>query len=74
MEGVFRTFGIPKPLCFFADRAHYKKLSSTAKGVLLGVFFSAEGPQGKNTFDKMIQRIAEATFSLDLAPQDEDSV
>jgi hypothetical protein len=64
-----------RSLCvFFADRAHYKKLSSTAKGVLLGVFFSAEGPQGKNTFDKMIQRIAEATFSLDLAPQDEDSV
>jgi hypothetical protein len=26
----------------------------------------------KNTFGKMIQRIAEATFSLNLAPQDED--
>jgi hypothetical protein len=40
----------------------------------LGVFFSAEGPQGKNTFGKMIQTIAEASFSLSLAPQDEDSV
>jgi hypothetical protein len=40
----------------------------------LGVFFSAEGPQGKNSFSKMMQRIAEATFSLDLAPQDEDFV
>jgi hypothetical protein len=44
------------------------------KGLLLGVFFSIEGPQGKNTSGKMIQRITEATFSLDLAPQDEDSV
>jgi hypothetical protein len=41
---------------------------------LLEVFFSAEGPQGKNTFGKMIQRIVEATFSLGLDPQDEDSV
>jgi hypothetical protein len=40
---------------FFADRARYEKRSSTAKGLLLGVFFSAEGPQGKNTFGKMIQ-------------------
>jgi hypothetical protein len=37
------------------------------------VFFSAEGPQQKNTFGKMIQRIAEATFSLNLAPRDEES-
>jgi hypothetical protein len=41
---------------------------------VLGVFFSAEGPQGKNTFDKIIQRLIKATFSLGLAPQDEDSV
>jgi hypothetical protein len=34
------------------DRARYEKRSSTAKGLLLGVFFSAEGPLGKNTFDK----------------------
>jgi hypothetical protein len=40
----------------------------------LGVFFSAEGPQCKNTFGKMIQRLAEATFNLGLAPQDEDSM
>jgi hypothetical protein len=33
-----------------------KKRSSTAKGLLLGVFFFAEGPQGKNTFGKVIQR------------------
>jgi hypothetical protein len=43
-------------------------------GVLLGVFFSTEGPQGKNTFGKRIQRIVEASFSLALAPQDEDSM
>jgi hypothetical protein len=40
----------------------------------LGVFFSAEGPQEKNTFGQMIQRIAEATFNLGLAPQDENYV
>jgi hypothetical protein len=35
---------------FFADRARYEKRSSTTKGLLLGVFFFVEGPQGKNTF------------------------
>jgi hypothetical protein len=43
------------------------------KGLLLGVFFSVEGPQGKNTFGKIIQRLAEAIFSLGLVLQDEDS-
>jgi hypothetical protein len=38
---------------------------------LLGVFFSAEGPQGKNSFSKMIQKLIEATFILGSAPQDE---
>jgi hypothetical protein len=32
---------------FFADRARYEKQSGTAKGLLLGVFSFAEGPQGK---------------------------
>jgi hypothetical protein len=41
---------------FFADRARYEKQSSTTNGLLLGVFFSVEGPQGKNTFDKTVQR------------------
>jgi hypothetical protein len=41
---------------FFADRARYEKRSSTAKGLLLGVFFSVEGPQGKNTFGKRVRR------------------
>jgi hypothetical protein len=56
---------------FFVDRARYGKRSSTAKGLLLRVFFSAEGPQGKNTFGKMIQKLAEVNFSLDSAPGDE---
>jgi hypothetical protein len=34
---------------FFMDRARYEKRSSNAKGLLLGVFFLAEGPQGENT-------------------------
>jgi hypothetical protein len=37
----------------------------------VGVFFSTEGPQGKNTFGKMIQKLAEATFSLDSVSRDE---
>jgi hypothetical protein len=37
----------------------------------LGVFFSAKGPQGKNTFDKMIQKLAKITFSLGSTPRDE---
>jgi hypothetical protein len=41
---------------FFMDRARYEKRSSTAKGLLLGVLFPAEGPQGKNTFGKILQR------------------
>jgi hypothetical protein len=49
---------------FFVDQARYEKQSSTVKGLLLGVFFSAEGPQGKNTFDKMIH-------SLGSTPRDE---
>jgi hypothetical protein len=39
---------------------------------VLGIFFSTEGCQGKNTFGKIIQRLADAIFSLGLAPQDED--
>jgi hypothetical protein len=48
------------------------KQSSTMKGLLLGVFFSTEGPQDKNTFDKIIQRLAEAIINLGFASQDED--
>jgi hypothetical protein len=39
---------------FFADRARYEKRSSTVKGLLLGAFFSAEGPLSKNTFGRTI--------------------
>jgi hypothetical protein len=44
-EGVFWTFGIPKPSCYSRIELVMKKRSSTVKGLLLGVFFSAEGPQ-----------------------------
>jgi hypothetical protein len=30
--------------------------NSATTRVVLGVFFSAEGPQGKNTFNKTVQR------------------
>jgi hypothetical protein len=40
----------------------------------LGVFFSTEGPQDKNTFGKIIQRPAEAITNLSFASQDEDLV
>jgi hypothetical protein len=39
---------------------------------LLGVFFSTEGPQDKNTFGKIIQRPVEAIINLDSASQDKD--
>ena len=35
------------------------------------LFYFAKGPQGKNTFDKMIQKLAEVTFSLGSTPRDE---
>jgi hypothetical protein len=38
---------------------------------VLGFFFSAEGPQGKNTFDEMIQKLAEVVFSLGSTSRDE---
>jgi hypothetical protein len=47
----FRTFGFPKPKrLFFTDQARYEKRSSTAKGLLLGPCFVAEGPAGRNSF------------------------
>jgi hypothetical protein len=48
--------------------ARYSCTKSLVGGLLL-----RRRPSRKNTFGKMIQRIAEATFSLNLAPQDEDS-
>jgi hypothetical protein len=51
-EGVFRTFGIPKPWRFFTDQARYEKRSSTAKGILLGACFVAEDPLNRNTFER----------------------
>jgi hypothetical protein len=53
---VFSDLRNSEAFVFFADRARYEKRSSTAKGLLLGVFFSAESPLGKNTFDRTIQR------------------
>jgi hypothetical protein len=60
------------PLCFSRIELVTKKRSSTVKGLLLEVFFFAEGPQVKNTFDKIIQRHAEAIINLGLASQNED--
>jgi dihydrofolate reductase len=41
---------------FFTGRARYEKRSSTVKGLLLGVYFVAEGPMGRNTFEKLKQK------------------
>jgi hypothetical protein len=35
-----------------------KKRSSTTKELLLGVFFSAKGPQNKDTIDKVVLKIS----------------
>jgi hypothetical protein len=42
--------------CFSWTELVTKKRSSAVKGLLLGVFFSTEGRQDKNTFGKMIQK------------------
>jgi hypothetical protein len=47
-EGIFWTFGIQKPSYFPRTELVMKKRSSIAKGLLLGVFFSAEGPQDED--------------------------
>jgi hypothetical protein len=49
-EGVFRTFGFLKPKSFFTDQARYEKRSSTAKGLLFGPCFVAEGRAERNSF------------------------
>ena len=68
-EGVFQTFDILKPLYFLRIELVMKKRSSTAKGLLLGVFFSAEGPQDKGITGKVMLRILSAE-----CPRDEDTI
>jgi hypothetical protein len=41
---------------FFTDQARYEKRSSTAKELLLGVCFVAEGPVRRNTFGRSTQK------------------
>jgi hypothetical protein len=48
---AFRSLGD-----FFTDQARYEKRSSTAKGLLLGVCFVAEGPVRRNTFGRLAQK------------------
>jgi hypothetical protein len=48
---AFRSLGQ-----FFTDQARYEKRSSTVKGLLLGVFFVAEGPVRRNTFGRSAQK------------------
>jgi hypothetical protein len=43
-------------------------------GSLLGVFSSTEGPQDKNTFGKIIQKLAKAIIKLDSVSLDEGLV
>jgi hypothetical protein len=40
----------------------------------VGVYFSTEGPQDKNTFSKIMQRLAEAIINIGFDFQDEDLV
>jgi hypothetical protein len=48
---AFRSLGQ-----FFTDQARYEKQSSTAKGLLLGVCFVAEGPVRRNTFGRSVRK------------------
>jgi hypothetical protein len=52
------------------DRARYEKRPSPAKGLLLGVFFSAEGPQDEDIVCKQTVRV----FFSAKGSQDEDIV
>jgi hypothetical protein len=54
---------------FFMDQARYKKRSSTAKGLLLGVFFVAENPK-KNTFGRSSQKQTPKLLSIKLRHKD----
>ena len=54
-EGVFRTFGIPKPKRIFYGSSSLRKTIGTVKGLLLGVCFVAEGPVRRNTFGRLKQ-------------------
>jgi hypothetical protein len=47
-----------------------KKRSSTAKGLLLGAFFSAEGPRDEDIIIKVMLRI----FFTAEGPQDKDII
>jgi hypothetical protein len=40
---------------FFTGRAHHEKRPGTVKGLLLGVYFVAEGPIRRNTFGRLAQ-------------------
>jgi hypothetical protein len=42
-----------------------KKRTSIVKGLLLGIFFSAEGPQDKDIASKVMLRILPAEVSRD---------
>jgi hypothetical protein len=56
---------------FFADRARYEKRSSTAKGLPLGVFSSAEGPQDEDSAQKQQCGMSKlGNFGLDQAKKE----
>jgi hypothetical protein len=61
----------PEAFVFFVDRAHYEKNDlAPQKGLLLGVFLSAEGPQDEGVIDKEMLRI----LSPARGSQDEDVI
>jgi hypothetical protein len=66
---VFSDLQHSEAFVLFTDRACYKKRSSTAKGLLLGVFFFAESLQDKGITGKVMLKILSAE-----GPQDEDTI
>jgi hypothetical protein len=64
----------PKPLCFSRIELVMKKRPSTANGLLLGVFFPTEGPQNKNIFDKIIQRLQTKALRTSNAAECQSSI
>jgi hypothetical protein len=49
-------YGFDEAPPYTTDQGRYEKRSSTMKGLLLGVYFVAEGPVRRNTFGRSTQK------------------
>jgi hypothetical protein len=64
---VFSDLRHSKAFAFFADRARYEKRSSTAKGLLLRVFFPPKVLKAKTPSEKYYKGIRD----MNIQPEDD---